>query len=169
MMPPGPTEAMLPPPAPMVWMSIMGTDIFHPASNFSVLRCGSPFSISEMSVLVPPMAKAMMSDAPTNRLRSAGTFTTTPGGPPSPELERRVNKLRFEPSMKGKYVVVCTKPHAEWTLAQLPGARGKPIVMHHDRVFTSLDDAERAIFKLRWEAATGETLASETLASETLD
>ena len=61
--------------------------------------------------------------------------------------------------MKGKYVVVCTKPHAEWTLAQLPGARGKPIVMHHDRVYTSLDDAERAIFKLRWEAATGEKLA----------
>ncbi len=88
-------------------------------------------------------------------------FNANPGGPHSPELQRLVNKLRFEPAMKGKYVVVCTSPHAEWTLAQLPGERGKPIVMHRDQVFTSLDDAERAIFKLRWEAATGETLADE--------
>ena len=51
----------------MVWMSIIGTDIFQPASNFSVLRWGSPFSIKEISVLVPPISKAMMSDSPTNR------------------------------------------------------------------------------------------------------
>ena len=104
-----------------------------------------------------------MTDIDPTRRDLVEAFNANPGGPHSPELQRLVNKLRFEPSMKGKYVVVCTKPHAEWTLAQLPGARGKPIVMHHDRVFTSLDDAERAIFKLRWEAATGETLASETL------
>jgi len=60
--------------------------------------------------------------------------------------------------MKDKYVVVCTKPYKEWTLAQLPGQRGKPIRMHKDQVFTDLDDAERAIFKLRWEAHTGQTL-----------
>ena len=85
-------------------------------------------------------------------------FCDNPRGPHSPELQRLVNALRFEMDMTGKYVVVATKPYAQWTLAQLPGARGKPMIMHHDRVFTSLDDAERAIFKLRWEAATGETL-----------
>ena len=85
-------------------------------------------------------------------------FMNNPRGPHSPELQRLVNKLRFEPTMKDKYVVVCTKPHAEWTLAQLPGERGKPIRMHEGTVFTNLDDAERAIFKLRWEAHTGESL-----------
>ena len=65
--------------------------------------------------------------------------------------------------MTGKYVVVTTKPYAEWTLAQLPGARNTPMIMHPDQVFTSIDDAERAIFRLRWEAATGEKLAGETL------
>lgn len=88
----------------------------------------------------------------------AEAFLANPRGPHSPELQRLVNKLRFEPTMKGKYAVVCTKPHREWTLAQLPGRRGEPVRLHEDRVFTSLDDAERAIFKLRWEAHTGETL-----------
>ena len=85
-------------------------------------------------------------------------FCENPRGPHSPELQRLVNKLRFDPSMKDKYVVVCTRPHEEWTLAQLPGKRGTPIRMHRDRVFSNLDDAERAIFKLRWEAHTGQTL-----------
>jgi len=85
-------------------------------------------------------------------------FMRNPRGPHSPELQRLVNKLRFDPTMKDKYVVVCTKPHAEWTLAQLPGERGKPIRMHKDTVFTNLDDAERAIFKLRWKAHTGKYL-----------
>lgn len=84
-------------------------------------------------------------------------FRTNPNGPHGPELQRLVNRLRHEP-MKDKYVVVCTKPHAEWVLAQLPGARGTPIRMFEDQVFTNLDDAEWAIFKLRWEKHTGETL-----------
>ncbi len=85
-------------------------------------------------------------------------FCENPLGPHSPELQRLVNALRFETDMTGKYVVITTKPHVEWTLAQLPGARDTPMIMHHDQVFNSLDDAERAIFKLRWEVATGETL-----------
>ena len=85
-------------------------------------------------------------------------FNENPHGPHSPELQRLVNALRFELDTTGKYVVVNTKPHEEWTLAQLPGMRDTAMIMHHDHVFTSLEDAERAIFKLRWEAATGETL-----------
>ena len=99
-----------------------------------------------------------MTDIDAARRDLVAAFNANPRGPHGAELQRLVNTLRFEPTMKGKYVVVCTKPHEEWTLAQLPGARGVPIRMHHDRVFTSLDDAERAIFKLRWEAHTGETL-----------
>ena len=99
-----------------------------------------------------------MTDIDPKRRDLVEAFNANPGGPHSPALQCLVNKLRFEPTMKGKYAVVCTKPHAEWTLAQLPGTRGAPIVMHKDQVFTSLDDAERAIFKLRWEAATGVSL-----------
>ena len=88
----------------------------------------------------------------------AEAFLANPRGPHSPELQRMVNALRFDKSMKDKYVVVCTKRYAEWTLAQLPGRRGESIRLHRDRVFTDLEDAERAIFKLRWEARTGRTL-----------
>lgn len=85
-------------------------------------------------------------------------FNKNPRGPHSPELQRLVNALRFELDMKGKYVVVETKSNQEWTLAQLPGARYMPLIMHQDCVFTNLDDAERAIFRLRWEAATSKSL-----------
>ena len=85
-------------------------------------------------------------------------FLANPRGPHSPELQRLVNALRFDKSMQDKYVVVCTKAHQEWMLAQLPGQRGKPVRLHEDQVFTHLDDAERAIFRLRWEARVGQTL-----------
>ncbi len=93
-----------------------------------------------------------------NRRDLVEAFNENPNGPHSPELQRLVNALRFQMDTTGKYVVVTTKPHEEWTLAQLPGTRDTPMIMHHDQVFTSLDDAERAIFKLRWEAVTGEKL-----------
>ena len=94
-----------------------------------------------------------------NRRVLVETFLANPRGPHSPELQRLVSELRFNKFMKDKYVVVCTKPHQEWTLAQLPGERGKSIRLHEDQVFTNLEDAERAVFKLRWEASTGRTPA----------
>lgn len=94
-----------------------------------------------------------------NRRDLVEAFLANPRGPHSPELQRLVNELRFDKTMKDKYVVVCTKPHQEWTLAQLPGERGKSIRLHKDQVFTNLDDAERAVFRLRWEARVRETPA----------
>lgn len=99
-----------------------------------------------------------MTEIDPTRRDLVAAFFENPKGPHSPELQQLVNKLRFEPAMKDKYVVVCTKPYEEWTLAQLPGQRGERIRMHPDQVFTNLNDAERAIFKLRWEAHTGQAL-----------
>ena len=93
-----------------------------------------------------------MSEINHNRRDLVEAFLANPRGPHSPELQRLVNELRFDKTMKDKYIVVCTKPHQEWTLAQLPGERGKSIRLHEDQVFTNLDDAERAVFRLRWEA-----------------
>ena len=87
----------------------------------------------------------------------AREFKKNPFGPHSAELQRILNRMRWEP-LKGKFVLVCTKPHEEWTLAELPGERGKPITMHPDQVFTSLADAEWAVFKKRWKRITGEEL-----------
>ncbi len=93
----------------------------------------------------------------TNRKDLAREFKSNPFGPHSAELQRILNRMRWEP-LKGKFVLVCTKPHQEWTLAELPGERGKPIKLHEDQVFTSLADAEWEVFKRRWKRITGEEL-----------
>lgn len=85
-------------------------------------------------------------------------FRRQPFGHHSAQLQKVLNKLRYGP-MAGKYVLICTKPHREWMLAQLPDRPGGPLRLHHNRIFHSLDEAEREVFKLRWHEHTGETLA----------
>ncbi len=86
----------------------------------------------------------------------AEEFKATPIGHHSPELQRVMNLFRGQPQ-QDKYVLVCTKPHEEYVLAQLQG-RGRPLRIHHNRVFTSIEEAEWEVFKMRWEHFTGETL-----------
>lgn len=84
-------------------------------------------------------------------------FKATPVGKHSHELQRLLNHFRRAPT-KDKYIVVCAKPHREWVLAQLPGQRGAKVRIHHNRVFTSLKEAELEVFKLRWLELTGQRL-----------
>src|SRR3546814_20222275 len=79
-----------------------------------------------------------------------------PGGRHSGELQRLLNILRGGP-LEGKYVLVRTKPDQEWVLAQLSGIRGEPVRIHSDQVFHSLEAAEWAVFKRRWQQLTGQT------------
>lgn len=81
-------------------------------------------------------------------------FLRQPFGHHSGELQRVLNVLRGGP-VKDRYVLICTKPHREWVLGQLSGVRGEPVRVLANRVFTSAEDAERAVFKLRWEQKTG--------------
>ncbi len=84
-------------------------------------------------------------------------FRAAPYGPHRRELQRIVNILRGPP-VKGKYVLVCTKPHREWVLGRLPGSKDKAIEILPDQVFTDLATAEWFVFKLRWKEHTGEAL-----------
>jgi hypothetical protein len=84
-------------------------------------------------------------------------FRTHPVGPHSPNLQRVLNAMRSAP-LRGKYVLVCTKPHKEWVLGRLPGERGKPVELLPDQVFHSLADAEWTVFRLRWKEHTGTDL-----------
>jgi hypothetical protein len=68
-----------------------------------------------------------------------------------------LNVFRGEPTTD-KYVLVCTKPHKEWVLGQLPDGRGKPVKMLKGQVFTSVEEAEREIFRRRWKKYTGKDL-----------
>lgn len=80
-----------------------------------------------------------------------------PRGPHSPELMQLVNRLRIGP-VKDRYVLVRTRPHREWVLAQLPGERGGTMKIDWEHRFTDLDAAEWFVFALRWKDLTGEQL-----------
>ena len=84
-------------------------------------------------------------------------FRRQPIGHHSPALQQVLTLFRGGPT-EGKYILYCTKPHEEWILGQLPGRRGVPVKLHHNRVFHSLEEAEWEVFKLRWHQHTGEHL-----------
>ena len=91
-----------------------------------------------------------------NSKHLADEFMADPFGRASPELQRVLMVFRGEP-LEGKPVLICTKPFEEWTLAMHPGRRGVPPTLTEHR-FTSLEEAERFVFRLRWKKYTGHDL-----------
>src|SRR5271166_1192124 len=88
-------------------------------------------------------------------------FRLKPVGQHSPFLQQRINIMRGE-ALEGKYVLLCTKPHKEWVLAQLNG-RKKPFTIHSNVVFHDLDEAEYEIFRRRWERHFGKKIPEDLL------
>ena len=86
--------------------------------------------------------------------RLAEEFRRDPFGRHSPALQRILHIMRGA-SMNAGYVLLCTKPHREWTLGRLTGLPEEPVDLDRAHVFTSLADAERHVFELRWRALTG--------------
>lgn len=92
-----------------------------------------------------------------SRTDLAREFMANPMGPHSAALQRIVTRMRdSEPA--GRYVLVTSIPYQEWVLGQLSGQRGVDLTLLEDQVFTSIEDAERAVFKMRWELITGSPL-----------
>jgi hypothetical protein len=83
-------------------------------------------------------------------------FRLDPLGPRPPALRRFLTRFRAQP-VAGKYVLVATRPHREWALARLGGARGEPVTLTGD-VFTDPAEAEWEIFRRRWREAGGDDL-----------
>ncbi len=85
-------------------------------------------------------------------------FDNNPGGPYSPELALVVNRLRLMP-MAERPIIVCTKRYVEWTLAKMPKVRGAKLEYYDDLVFDDYYAAAKKVFRMRWQAVTGEGLA----------
>ena len=75
----------------------------------------------------------------------------------SPDLRLLLNRLRGGQG-GDPYILICTKPHAEWKLARKPAGRGSPVRLVPGFVFTSPEEAEWEVFRLLWKESTGETL-----------
>jgi N,N-dimethylformamidase len=91
------------------------------------------------------------------RLDLAREFKARPFGVHSPDLQAVLNRMRRQPQ-PGKYCLLMSKPHAEWLLARTTGDPIRPEVVP-GFVFHSLEEAEWAVFKLRWQELTGHDLA----------
>ena len=87
----------------------------------------------------------------------AAEFLAGYGRRQSPGLQRLLWRFRGAP-LAGKYALICTKPDREWRLIRLSGVRGEPLTPVPGKVFRSLAEAERAVFRLRWREATGREL-----------
>ncbi|MGH7265106.1 MAG: N,N-dimethylformamidase beta subunit family domain-containing protein [Candidatus Rokuibacteriota bacterium] len=93
------------------------------------------------------------------RLDLAREFKAKPFGVHSPDLQAVLNRMRSQPP-RGRYCLYMTRQHAEWTLARMTGEPLRPELLA-EYVFRSVEDAEWAVFRLRWKELTGEDLALE--------
>jgi hypothetical protein len=84
-------------------------------------------------------------------------FRRSPKGPHGRDLQMLLHRMRWE-SPGGRYVLVAIEPGRRWMLGRLPGARNVPIELFHNRTYESPAAAEWDIFKLRWEALTGQRI-----------
>ena len=74
------TRAIDPPPAPMVWMSIIGTRTGRPYPiSLSAVTAGRPSRITPTSKLVPPMSQLITFRCPARRATWAAAFTPAAG------------------------------------------------------------------------------------------
>ncbi len=61
-----------------------------------------------------------------------------------------LNNRRYGP-IPGAYMVMCTKPGKEWCVAQLNADRAKPFILFEDKVFTSIEAAQKEAEKIKKE------------------
>lgn len=91
-----------------------------------------------------------------SRLDLVREFQKRPLGPHSAELQAVLIKMRAMP-IGNKYCLIVAKPHQSWLLARMTGEplRPEPVPGY---VFSSIEEAEWVIFRLRWRELTGDDL-----------
>jgi hypothetical protein len=96
-----------------------------------------------------------MHEIDTTRTDLIAEFDARPRGPHSRDLTMLLNRLRLGP-IEERYIPVCTRPGREWAVGRMPTVRGHPIEFIEGAVYDNPDDAARKVFRLRWQAATGQ-------------
>jgi hypothetical protein len=89
----------------------------------------------------------------------AQEFRAQPHGRHSAELQRVLNRMRAEP-FSGRYVLVQETKGLPYRLARLGPTPADPISYTGD-TFATLQEAEWAVFKLRWRRLFGCDVASD--------
>lgn len=92
------------------------------------------------------------------RLDLAREYRDNVKGPHSPALQQLLVRMRWGP-IAGRYVLIVLEQGCRWQLGRLPGERGRKVERFDGVEFTSLDEAEWHVFKLRWHEMAGAPLA----------
>ncbi|MGE3541981.1 MAG: N,N-dimethylformamidase beta subunit family domain-containing protein [Candidatus Tectimicrobiota bacterium] len=92
-----------------------------------------------------------------SRLDLAREFKANPTGPHSPELQKLLKLLRWEP-IAGRFVVVQPQRDGAWYLARTTGAKGSPLEIFFAHGYATLAEAHWVLFRKRWEQHTGQAL-----------
>ena len=88
-----------------------------------------------------------------SRTDLAREFKAKPFGEHSPDLQYLLHLMRM-PADRPFHALLMTKPYEQWTLAVIDPAMKEPPRLTN-QVFCKLEEAEWAVFKLRWEALAG--------------
>jgi hypothetical protein len=90
-------------------------------------------------------------------------FVKSPRGPHSDELQKVLHRMRWEgdPLEIGRYVAVVLEPGRRWALARLPRERYAPVQFVDGVQYSSMADAERDVFRRRWDALLSRKCAGE--------
>jgi hypothetical protein len=92
-----------------------------------------------------------------NRLDLAREFKQNPLGPHSPDLQRVLKLLRWEPATQ-RCLVVQTERGGNWRLACADGPRTHPLRVY-TRAYQTMAQAQWAVFRARWQRHTGQSLS----------
>src|SRR5919197_926693 len=92
-----------------------------------------------------------------SRLDLAREFKSNPTGPHSPELQKLLKLLRWEP-LAGRFVVVQPRRDGLWYLARTTGLKTHPLEIFYAHGYRTLAEAHWALFRKRWEQHTGQEL-----------
>lgn len=97
-----------------------------------------------------------------SRLDLVREFYADPLGRRSPELQELLLTLRAEP-IERKLVILRDQTADTWEVARLDGQRGTLPRRLPGCCFACREEAERTIFRLRWEHCTGVALTEPNL------
>jgi N,N-dimethylformamidase len=92
-----------------------------------------------------------------SRLDLAREFKHNPTGPHSPDLQKLLKLLRWEP-LAGRFIVVRTRQDGPWYLARTTGPKGHAMEIFTSHGYETLAQAHWALFRKRWEHHTGQPL-----------
>ena len=102
----------------------------------------------------------MLSPIDPARLDLVRQFHEQPFGPHSPELLELLKVLRWAP-LEDRHVIVQPDPQGPYVIVKQSGRRDTPLQAVAGETYEALPDAQCAVFRKRWESATGLRLAQQ--------